>query len=195
VTTWRYPVFPELRATLDGLRVELLDRLETPDGRCGIFGSTVMVLAGLRKRCGDVDLAVSPDLYAALATRPGWREQRPHPDHPPFLRWYGGQAILAVDAFSAWRADEPAIDLAEVIRVARLDLTIGIPVAPLWVVRKHKVAALGYFEEQYRDKGSHHHRRAEKHRLDIEIIDLALRFADVETFPVETASQRKEREE
>lgn len=171
---------PELSETLAVLRHEVLAVVAPdPRGFAALFGSTVMVLAGLRERCGDVDLAVQEYLYRALAARPDWIEQRPDSRHPAFLRYTGGP--LAVDAFQAWRKDEPAINVREMLREARLDPLAGLPAIPLSLVRKHKVSALAYFEQQH-DTSAEREPRMAKHRLDIEIITRALEYADM---PVE----------
>jgi hypothetical protein len=149
-------------------------------GFAALFGSTVMALAGLRQRCGDIDLAVQEHMYHALAARPGWVEQRPHPNHPAFLRF--AETPLTIDAFQTWRKDEPETNVREMLREARLDAVAGLPTIPLWLVRKQKVGALRYFAEQH--PGEPDTARVMKNRLDIEIIDHALAYANL---PVEVA--------
>lgn len=175
---WEPFPFPELSQTLARLRHDVYAVTPNPLGFAALFGSTVMALAGLRQRCGDVDLAVQEHMYRALATRPGWVEQRPNPRHPAFLRFEG--TPLTIDAFRAWRHDEPETDVREMLREARLDLTAGLPAIPLWLVRKQKVGALRYFAEQH--PGEADTARVTKNRLDIEIIDRSLAYLEM---PVE----------
>lgn len=161
-----------LYETLRALRAELQATAgQSLPGQCAVFGSTVLALAGLREECGDVDLAVLPALYRALQSRPGWTEQTPNLAHPRLLSW--SQAPLQVDAFQAWRDDEPAIDVAEMIREAAMNTQAGLPCIPLALVRTHKVASLGYFAQQH-DASPYASPRQAKHVRDIAAIDARL---------------------
>lgn len=102
-----------------------------------LFGSTVMMLWGLRDRIGDVDVFVAPTIWEYLAGRLAWQLHLPCAADPPFLeRRVGG---LSVHAFYAWTALDPEVN-AHHCRAAA-ELVHGWWCTPLPLILAHKAMA------------------------------------------------------
>lgn len=121
------------------------------------FGSFPLYLHGIRKEYSDIDLFVAPELWQRMVH--GWSVRLPDPAHPPFLTrtFVGG---VEVNAFYAWRADEPEVDATICRRQAAF--VHDMPCAPLALIREHKAVTL----ERYPDSARH-----AKHRADVAAID------------------------
>lgn len=149
-----------------------LDDLRATLGRSWIrwpeavfFGSVVLKLHGLRQVIGDIDLFVSPMLYADLRTL-GWEEQRPHPTDPPLLE---RRTPLPVHAFYAWTPRDPEVDAGECFR--RREDVLGFPCAPLDVIAKHKRQCLDRVRSWGVEVAGS---KWEKHEADLALIERAL---------------------
>jgi hypothetical protein len=166
-----------LARTLSRLRIELerATGKEPLPGNAAIFGSAVMELMGMPRQAADLDIAVRPWLFRVLRDR-NWVELTgDEPSHPTFLEWRSQQrGRLTVHAFYAWRADQPEIDLTEVLDRSVLTAD-NWPAAPLSILRSQKKCSLehGYAAVGSRDlTGS----RWEKHQRDLAMIDKWVAF-------------------
>lgn len=147
-----------LRDELDAVRDDLGPAQCGPGAHYALFGSTVLLLWGLRDRVGDVDVFVAPPVWTALAHRPGWERRTPDPHDPPYLeRELDG---YRVHAFYAWTDKDPEVDADQCRRAA--ELVHGWWCTPLQIIRLHKAMALP------KNIGSACH---EKHRADVIAID------------------------
>lgn len=158
----------DLRWRLDPLRAELMEAaafVAGSDGRApwALFGSTVMMLHGIRERIGDVDVFVAPAIWEHLAGRLAWRVRLPHPTDPAILeRRVGG---FRVHAFYTWTPRDPWVDAAAARE--RAELVDGWWCAPLDEIRKHKAGA-------WADRPDTTHA---KHAADVKAIDAYLEAA------------------
>jgi hypothetical protein len=153
---------------LDGLRAELRSVDADVMGDYVVFGSTVLLLHGLRLTVGDVDLFVRPWLYRALRDQLGWTELWPGEHDPPMLERHG-VAPVPVHAFKAWQQRDPMVDASACFRFA--EPHFGMPCIPLWLVRIHKLQALDIVTAMGMDPAT---TRWAKHIGDIAAIDARL---------------------
>lgn len=151
------------RRTLAWLKL----RLVPLEGRVVLFGSTVMALHGMGRECGDIDVFVRPRVYALLRDGIAWTEERPHPDHPPFLSWHA-PGLLPVNLFYDWRSDEQAINPAECF--LNQEMVCGWPCITLPILLKHKEMALKYVRQQHHEERQVEGTRWEKHVHDVAAI-------------------------
>lgn len=148
---------------LDPLRDEL-DAIAERDGRFGsaapwvLFGSTVLLLWGLRDEVGDVDVFADEALWARLARSDSWEIKVGRLEDPSYLeRHVDG---IPVHVFYAWTRRQPEVDAAQCCRAAQ-DVH-GWPCTPLGLIRMHKAMAI---ERWPNDP------RVEKDLADIKAID------------------------
>lgn len=123
-----------------------------------LFGSTVLLLHGIREQVGDVDVFVTHSIWEYLARRVAWSVHLPDPDDPPYLeRHVGG---YKVHAFYAWTLKDPEVDALQCRRAA--ELVHGWWCTPLDLIRVHKAMARKHGDNP----------RMAKHHRDVEAIDL-----------------------
>lgn len=133
-----------------------------------IFGSTVMKLHGLKQDIGDVDLFVTPRLYAGMRRRRDeWHEQRPRDDDPPFLECRIDD--LRLHAFHAWASRDRWMDVPAAFDQA--SPVHALRCIPLAMVAEHKRVALERLGELgITVAGS----RWEKHQRDLAVLAVAV---------------------
>lgn len=136
-----------------------------------LFGSTVMLLHGLRESVGDIDIFARPDLYGRLRRRPEWAEFCPREGDPAFLEADLGVGV-PVHVFHSWQRRDPMVDVGACFRHA--EVVEGLPCIPLWLVRVHKAQALDIVRGLGFDGQEVLGTRWAKHVYDIETIDRAL---------------------
>lgn len=143
--------------TLDWLAAELAAAGVTTKQRV-VFGSTVMLLHGIREDVGDVDLFVTEQAWTALV-KCGWVVRYPRAFDPPLLEWTGG--AIKVHAFVRWTARDDWMNVREAWHEAeRVGDWLCVP---LELVRRWKLAA------HEANPGSQEHA---KHLRDVALIDL-----------------------
>lgn len=131
-----------------------------------LFGSSVLMLHGLREEIGDIDVFVRGRLYGELY-RVGLREERPREGDPPFLVFDGveGEMSVPVHFFYDWTARDEWVSPGECF--ARAKMYRGWPCCPLDLVARHKHAALMRLAaEGVRIEGS----PWDKHRRDLALL-------------------------
>lgn len=134
-----------------------------------LFGSSVMLLHGLRDTIGDIDVFVTPAMWQTLAGRLRWQALipghcDPPPSDPPILETRAGG--LTIHAFYEWQVrDWPAVSAADCLQGAQL--VHGWWCAPLTLIRQHKAWSLA-------QPGADTDERQAKHRRDIAAIDAHL---------------------
>lgn len=130
---------------LDPLRDEL-DAAAAAAGLSGaaglrpwvLFGSTVLLLYGLRDRVGDVDVFVDPAITRVLRARPGWTVHTPDPADPSFLeRTVDGETV---HVFDDWTSRDPEVCALQ-CRAAAV-LVHGWWCTPLQIIRMHKAMSV-----------------------------------------------------
>lgn len=151
----------------DDLRHELL--AVDAGGGYVLFGSAVLLLHGIRKHVGDIDVYVTPVVYDRLGGR-GWEEQRPHPTDPPFLE-FTSPWCPRVHAFFDWspRDDWMRGTLPAALREA--EMREGWRCAPLDIVRGHKYGCIMQLAREGVDVAG---TVWEKHVHDVRAIDAHL---------------------
>jgi hypothetical protein len=135
-------IFPALTLELQAA----LEETAPDDRRFCLFGSSVMLLHGLRDRVGDVDMFVTRGLYEVLKRR-GWDEQRPSPFDPPLLERYCEDDPPA-HAFYAWKKRGMPINVPELLYDPRT--VQGWPVQPLQQLCMWK-ASIAHHSTRQRD--------------------------------------------
>lgn len=125
-----------------------------------LFGSSVMMLHGLRESVGDIDVFVKPWLWGELVDR-GWTWRTPRAGDPPFaVRAIPGTGV-ETHAFFAW---DERHDHGDIVAAAFAGQKVyeGWPCQPLEQLREWK-SRLWY------DLQVH-----PKHRTDVDLIDAYL---------------------
>lgn len=132
-----------ISAALDALgRVRAVANARHVPGALAISGSVAMMLHGvdLGRAADDIDVAVSPALWHAVAGTPGWWVERPDQVHPPIAA--GLVADVRVHAFGAWRRDEWWVDHTALLE--RSVFRSGWPVVRVEDLLVVKCAAIGW---------------------------------------------------
>lgn len=125
-----------------------------------LFGSAVLLLHGLRREIGDVDVFVRYSAWREL-DRSVWAYNRPDQNDPPFLeRECAGHKV---HAFHTWTDKDPEVDARQCRRAA--EAVAGWWCTPLGLLRMHKAMSVAKHPADARQA---------KHLPDIEAIDAYL---------------------